>query len=101
MSKRKGRMPDAQDPETLEGLMSKGAQEAMRGQGGAGTGLDLDKALRRLPEEYRSVVLLVDLENFTMSEAARIMECPVGTVKSRLFRARALLRDELRDYLPV
>jgi len=59
---------------------------------------DLAAALERLPEEYRSVVLLADIEDFTMGEVAAIMKCPVGTVKSRLFRARAMLQGFLRDY---
>jgi RNA polymerase sigma-70 factor (ECF subfamily) len=59
----------------------------------------LTSALNRLPEEYRSVVLLADVEDFTMGEIAAIMDCPVGTVKSRLFRARRILQDLLRDYV--
>src|SRR5574337_1259306 len=62
-------------------------------------GLDLTTALNRLPEEYRSVVLLADLEDFSMGEIAAIMDCPVGTVKSRLFRARGILKQILRDYV--
>ncbi len=60
---------------------------------------DLTAALGQLPEEYRAVVFLADVEDFTMIEVARIMDCPVGTVKSRLFRARAMLQDLLRDYV--
>jgi DNA-directed RNA polymerase specialized sigma24 family protein len=56
-------------------------------------------AVNRLPEEYRSVALLADLEDFTMEEVARIMECPVGTVKSRLSRARGISKNLLRDYV--
>lgn len=48
---------------------------------------------------YRAVVLLADVEDFTMTEVADIMGCPVGTVKSRLFRARAILQELLRDYV--
>jgi RNA polymerase sigma-70 factor (ECF subfamily) len=59
----------------------------------------LTSALNRLPEEYRSVVLLADVEDFTMGEIAAIMDCPVGTVKSRLFRARRILQDLLGDYV--
>jgi RNA polymerase sigma-70 factor (ECF subfamily) len=58
-----------------------------------------DGGLNRLPEEYLTVVLLADLEDLSMGEIARIMDCPVGTVKSRLFRARAILKELLRDYL--
>jgi RNA polymerase sigma-70 factor (ECF subfamily) len=61
--------------------------------------VDLAAALQKLPEEYRSVVLLADVEDFTMTEVAAIMGCPVGTVKSRLFRARTILQELLRDYV--
>jgi RNA polymerase sigma-70 factor (ECF subfamily) len=49
-------------------------------------------ALERLPEEQRSVLLLVGLEQFTYDEAARILDIPVGTVMSRLSRGRERLR---------
>lgn len=49
-------------------------------------------ALARLPDEQRSVVLLVGLEQFTYDEAARILDIPVGTVMSRLSRGRERLR---------
>jgi RNA polymerase sigma-70 factor (ECF subfamily) len=100
--KRKGREPDVLDPEVLDGLSvaggMTGARELLAGPRDGTAGLDLTVALNRLPEEYRSVVLLADLEDFSMGEIARIMDCPVGTVKSRLFRARAILKELLRDY---
>jgi RNA polymerase sigma-70 factor, ECF subfamily len=100
--KRKGREPEAMAPEELErtahssGAVGAGKRPAGSADGAAG--LDLTAALNRLPEEYRSVVLMADLEDFTMGEIAAIMSCPVGTVKSRLFRARGILKDLLRDY---
>lgn len=101
--KRKGREPEAMDPEILDGMSGwdgpTGVGERMAGPPDGTAGLDLTAALTRLPEEYRSVVLLADLEDFSMGEIARIMECPVGTVKSRLFRARAILKELLRDYV--
>ncbi len=60
--------------------------------------VDIDAALEQLPEEYRSVVVLSDLEGLSMADVAAAMSCPVGTVKSRLFRARALLRQSLAEY---
>ena len=48
----------------------------------------LEEALACIPEEFRSVVLLVDVEGLTYAEAADALECPVGTVRSRLSRAR-------------
>jgi RNA polymerase sigma-70 factor (ECF subfamily) len=100
--KRKGREPDVLDPEVLDGLPAAAwatdSGERLAGSRDGTAGLDLTAALNRLPEEYRSVVLLADLEDFSMAEIARIMDCPVGTVKSRLFRARAILKGLLRDY---
>lgn len=59
---------------------------------------DLERALRRLPEEFRTVLLLAEVEGLALEEVARIMACPVGTVKSRIFRAKERLRGLLRDY---
>ena len=53
-------------------------------------------ALDELPERYRDAVALCDLEERSYEDAARIMACPVGTVRSRLHRARMLLAAKLR-----
>jgi len=58
----------------------------------------LNQALAKLPEDFRSAVMLVDVQGFTYEEAAAALECPVGTVRSRLFRARRMLFLELKDY---
>jgi RNA polymerase sigma-70 factor (ECF subfamily) len=58
----------------------------------------VDRALNQLPESFRLTVLLVDVEEMTYEEAAAILNCPVGTVRSRLFRARKLLFLELQQY---
>jgi len=52
-------------------------------------------ALDRIPPDFRAVVLLADVEDFSYKEVAGILKIPVGTVMSRLSRARKLLRDEL------
>lgn len=52
-------------------------------------------AIEALPEWHRSVVVLVDVKGYDYQEAADILELPLGTVKSRLSRARATLRDQL------
>ena len=53
---------------------------------------DIGDALARLPVEQRAVVLLVGLEQFTYEEAARVLDVPIGTIMSRLSRARERLR---------
>jgi RNA polymerase sigma-70 factor, ECF subfamily len=62
------------------------------------TGEEVTRALERLPEDFRFVVLLVDMEGLTYEEAASVLACPVGTIRSRLARARRALYVELCDY---
>ena len=62
------------------------------------TVLDLERALAELPEDFRSVLLLADLEGLALHEIGQIMDVPIGTVKSRLFRARRMVRRRLGDY---
>jgi RNA polymerase sigma-70 factor (ECF subfamily) len=59
---------------------------------------EITDALQTLPEEYRSTLVLVDLEELTYEEAATVLGCPIGTVRSRLARARRLLRAALTAY---
>ena len=61
-------------------------------------GEEVTRALGRLSEDFRLVVLLVDVEGLTYEEAAAALACPVGTVRSRLARARRALFVELGDY---
>jgi RNA polymerase sigma-70 factor (ECF subfamily) len=55
------------------------------------------KALDEIAADYRSVVLLVDVEEFSYKEAADILSVPIGTVMSRLSRGRKMLREKLTD----
>jgi RNA polymerase sigma-70 factor (ECF subfamily) len=57
----------------------------------------LRRAVQTLPQRYREVVVLCDLEEVDYAEAAFILGCPVGTVRSRLHRARALLLEKLNQ----
>lgn len=56
------------------------------------------EAIDALPEEFRTPILLSDLEGLGYAEIAEVMEVPVGTVKSRLFRGRRRLQKDLYDY---
>lgn len=58
---------------------------------------EVEHALNELPEVFRSPILLVDANGFTYEEAAQVLNCPVGTVRSRLFRARKMLYVMLKE----
>jgi RNA polymerase sigma-70 factor, ECF subfamily len=57
-------------------------------------------AIANLPELYREIIVLRDLEGFSYQEIATMLECPAGTVMSRLGRARAKLRHALASWQP-
>ena len=59
---------------------------------------EIAQALADLPESFRTAVMLVDVDEFSYEDAAGILNCPVGTLRSRLSRARAMLFLALRDY---
>lgn len=55
-------------------------------------------AINALPIDFRTVILLCDIEGFTYEEISKIIDVPIGTVRSRLFRARNMLKEKLRNY---
>lgn len=59
---------------------------------------EVERALRELPEEFRAPLLLVDIEGLSYDEAASVLDCPVGTVGSRLYRGRMSLFTLLQEY---
>ncbi len=63
------------------------------GVGAPDAAFDLQRCLLRLPEDQRAVLLLVTLEDLSYAQVARILQVPVGTVMSRLSRARSRLRE--------
>lgn len=91
MRRRNGRV-DVTDPEALHAL-----QDRQGADPGADVGLRLDllAALRRLGPEQREALLLVCVEQLTYAEVAEVMQVPVGTVMSRVSRARTALRQFL------
>jgi RNA polymerase sigma-70 factor (ECF subfamily) len=57
--------------------------------------------LRRIPEEFRAPIVLVDMGDFSYAEAAEILSCPIGTIRSRLSRGRRLMHQHLTDYMGI
>lgn len=61
-------------------------------------GDEVTTALNGLPVDFRTVIILCDIEDFTYEEMAAILDIPIGTVRSRLHRARNMLKENLRTY---
>ena len=61
-------------------------------------GDEITNALNAIDVDFRTVIILCDLEGFTYEEMAKILNIPIGTVRSRLHRARMLLKAKLRTY---
>jgi RNA polymerase sigma-70 factor (ECF subfamily) len=59
----------------------------------------VNRAIERLPEELRTAIVLRELEGLSYDEIAASMNCPIGTVRSRIFRAREAVAEELRPIL--
>jgi RNA polymerase sigma-70 factor (ECF subfamily) len=59
---------------------------------------EISKAIESLSEEFRTVVVLSDIEGWTYEEIADFVECPIGTVRSRLHRGRKILQAKLFEY---
>jgi RNA polymerase sigma-70 factor (ECF subfamily) len=100
---RESRMVEADDAE-LEALAAAAvhASALQSGYGSLFAEVDLSDAIGRaiagLPEAFREAITLVDLNDQSYEEAARILDVPVGTVRSRLFRARRLMQEALIDH---
>jgi RNA polymerase sigma-70 factor (ECF subfamily) len=61
-------------------------------------GDEVTQALNELPVDFRTILILCDIEGFSYEEMAKIIDIPIGTVRSRLHRARNLMKEKLRDY---
>lgn len=59
---------------------------------------EVKNAVESLPDDFRQAVIMADLEDMSYKEIADAMNCPLGTVMSRLYRGRKLLRERLYDY---
>lgn len=61
-------------------------------------GDEVANALNALAVDFRTVIILCDIEGFTYEEMSKILDIPIGTVRSRLHRARNLLKEKLKEY---
>jgi RNA polymerase sigma-70 factor (ECF subfamily) len=59
----------------------------------------VNAAIEELPEELRTAIQLREIEGMSYEDIARIMDCPIGTVRSRIFRAREAIAERLRPLL--
>jgi RNA polymerase sigma-70 factor (ECF subfamily) len=59
--------------------------------------IDIQNALNTLPDAFRSVITLIDMQDFDYAEAAQALNVPIGTVKSRLARARLQMQEKLKS----
>jgi RNA polymerase sigma-70 factor, ECF subfamily len=93
------RTPRTVSIEGLEERLAAPPEMAVRpGQPPQWSDAEVEAAFARLPEGFQAILLLVDVEELTYEEAAVALSCPVGTVRSRLFRARKLLAAALEDH---
>lgn len=83
------RQPQAEEPGPEDQFLSK----ELAGQ--------IEDALEKIPEEFRAVVVLVDMADLSYAEAAEVLNCPLGTVRSRLSRGRRYLLKHLEGYVTV
>lgn len=99
----KKREPETVAPEKIEEVYESMVEQAERADPESLLFLklmdgDIEKALKELPEEFRTAVVLVDIEELTYEEAAKVIGCPVGTIRSRVSRGRRMLQVRLGDY---
>ena len=96
------RRPDLLDDEVAQGLPARGHEGRQDGTPEQAFQDELDPivrdALASLSPKHRSVIALVDLDELTYQEAADVLDVPVGTVMSRLHRARRKVRDQLEEH---
>ena len=84
---------DGEDNSKLSGFLDL-RQEIFQGM----MGDEVTIAINALPVDFRTVILLCDVEGFTYEEISKIVDIPIGTVRSRLHRARNMLKEKLRSY---
>ena len=83
--------PDPMARDAWEGNGSHDALEML--------GEEVRNAVDNLPSEFRSTVVMADLEGSSYKEIAAVLDCPMGTVMSRIHRGRRMLRSQLTEYV--
>lgn len=102
--RKKSKQPTKVDYQEVEGYYnSEGTQKSVTTDLRIDTvknliGDEITNALASLDVDFRTVIILCDLEGFTYEEMAKILDIPIGTVRSRLHRARNLLKEKLQTY---
>lgn len=107
--RKKSKQPAKVDYSEVEGYYNSEDVDAERDSSGGTTDLRMESvqdligdevasALNSLPVDFRTVIILCDLEGFTYEEMAKILDIPIGTVRSRLHRARHFLKEKLEKY---
>lgn len=94
-------VPLADDPDVVQTLQPRAGESAGLAADNKEEADRLRQAIATLPQDYREIVALCGLEEMSYDEAAAALDCPVGTVRSRLHRARALLAEKLREVRKV
>jgi RNA polymerase sigma-70 factor (ECF subfamily) len=79
-------------------FMGRGPRDAEAAVLGVMMSRDVERAFDALPDGFRVAVILADLEDFSYKEIADILDCPAGTVMSRLYRGRKILQQQLYRY---
>jgi RNA polymerase sigma-70 factor (ECF subfamily) len=98
------REPDKVDYDDVENFYdsirdeSKDTSDLQQKMFGGLLGDEVTAALQNLPVDFRTVVILCDIEELTYEEIAEFLDCPIGTVRSRLHRGRKMLQKELLSY---
>ena len=98
------REPDTVDYENVENFYdsirdeSRDSTDLQQRMFGGLLGDEVTSALQELPDDFRTVVILCDIEGLTYEEIAEFLDCPIGTVRSRLHRGRKMLQKQLFEY---
>jgi len=88
---------EAENFEAAEGLRDVNTPESLLATQQIGE--TVNEAMEALPEDLRTAIVLREIEGMSYEEIANVMDCPIGTVRSRIFRAREAIAERLRPLL--